>query len=213
MVQAERTLMIATHTQAAVVNLSHLLRIAPPDNEDMALVRRMTARDQSALEFFYRASIGRVYGLALRITRNQATAEEVAQDVYVQLWHRASSFEPLRGSLLAWTLTICRSRAIDALRRRDPAILDPEPTERLDALLESGGNPQDLLHASRQNAELHAAMQRLSPKQRQLLSLAFFGDLSHSELAAQTGFPLGTVKSTMRRTLAMLHEDLGRKLK
>jgi RNA polymerase sigma factor (sigma-70 family) len=200
--------MISHHTPTAVANLSHLLLSSPPDNEDVALVRRMTARDQSALECFYRASIGRVYGLALRITRSSTTAEEVAQDVYVQLWNRACSFDPMRGSLLAWTLTICRSRALDALRRLDPALLDPDPTERLDATVQSGGNPQDLLHASRQNAELHAAMQRLSPPQRQLLSLAFFSDLSHSELAAHTGLPLGTVKSNLRRTLLMLREVL-----
>jgi RNA polymerase sigma factor (sigma-70 family) len=209
MVQAERTLMISHHTQSAVANISHLLSNVAPESEDVALVRRMTDRDQNALESFYRTSIGRVYGLALRITRNSSTAEEVAQDVYVQLWNRASGFNPLRGSLLAWTLTICRSRALDALRRRDPAILDPDPTERLDASLESGCNPQDLLRASRQNRALHAAMQRLSPQQRQLLSLAFFGDLSHSELALHTGLPLGTVKSTLRRTLVMLREDLG----
>jgi RNA polymerase sigma factor (sigma-70 family) len=209
MVQAKRILMISTHIEYAVASVSHLLRNAPPDNEDVALVQRITARDQSALECFYRASIGRVYGLALRITRNSSTAEEVAQDVYVQLWNRASGFDPQRGCLLAWTLAICRSRALDTLRRRDPAILDPDPTERLDAPVEAGGNPQDLLHASRQNGELHAAMQRLNPQQRQLLSLAFFRDLSHGELAAHTGLPLGTVKSTLRRTLATLREDLG----
>jgi RNA polymerase sigma factor (sigma-70 family) len=201
--------MISQATPSAVANILHLLHCSStPDNEDEALVRRMTSGDQSALECFYRASIGRVYGLALRITRSSATAEEVAQDVYVQLWNRASGFDPMRGSLLAWTLTICRSRALDALRRCDPAILDPDPTERLDAAVELGGNPQDLLDASRQNAELHAAMLRLSPQQRQLLSLAFFGDMSHGELAAHTGLPLGTVKSRLRRTLLMLRGDL-----
>jgi RNA polymerase sigma factor (sigma-70 family) len=202
--------MISTHTELAVASMSHLLHSAAPDNNDVALAQRITARDQSALECFYRTSIGRIYGLALRITRNSSTAEEVVQDVYVQLWNRAAGFDPMRGSLLAWTLTICRSRALDALRRRDTAILDPDPTARLDASVGSAGNPQDLLHASRQNTELHSAMQRLSAQQRQLLSLAFFRDLTHAELAVHTGLPLGTVKSTMRRTLAMLREDLDR---
>jgi RNA polymerase sigma factor (sigma-70 family) len=178
------------------------------DDEGSQWMQRIAARDQQALVAFYRATIGRVYGLALRITRNPATAEEVAQDVYVQLWHRAASFDALRGSSLTWTLTICRSRALDALRRTDQAISDPDPTERLDAVQQAGGNPQDLLLATRENSALHAAMQALKPLQRQLLSLAFFGDLSHAELAAHTGLALGTVKSTLRRTLAQLREDL-----
>jgi RNA polymerase sigma factor (sigma-70 family) len=172
---------------------------------------RIAAHDEQALKCFYRWSIGRVFGLALRITRNRETAEEVAEDVYVQLWNRASSFDPMRGSSMAWTLTICRSRSLDALRRRDQAILDPDPTDRLDAMVELGANPQDLLQATRQNAALHAALQKLEPQQRQLLGLAFFLDLSHAELARHTGLPLGTVKSTIRRTLAALREvlDLG----
>lgn len=178
------------------------------DDEGSQWMRQIAQQDQQALEAFYRATIGRVYGLALRITRNPATAEEVTQDVYVQLWHRAACFDAMRGTALSWTLTICRSRALDALRRTDHAIADPDPTERLDAQLVTGVNPQDLLLATRENAALHAAMKALKPLQRQLLSLAFFGDLSHAELAKHVGLPLGTVKSNMRRTLAQLREDL-----
>jgi RNA polymerase sigma factor (sigma-70 family) len=186
-------------------------------DEGAALMQRIAAHDRQAFECFYRATIGRVFGLALRITRNRPTAEEVAEDVYVQLWHRADGFDPERGSSLAWTLTICRSRALDALRRADPAILDEDPAARLDACLDArfdapvnlGGNPQDLLHASQQNAALHGAIQRLQPQQRQLLSLAYFRDMSHAELAAHTGLALGTVKSCMRRTLLVLRADLG----
>jgi RNA polymerase sigma factor (sigma-70 family) len=201
--------MIAAHTEAAVADVAQHLRRAASDDEGAVLMVRIAAQDQQALERFYRSSIGRIFGLALRITRHRELAEEVAEDVYVQLWHRAASFDPTRGSALAWTLTICRSRALDALRRADPAILDPDPAMRLDAPVSAGGNPQDLLHASRQNAALHAAIERLKPQQRQLLSLAYFCDMSHQELANHTGIPLGTVKSTLRRTLAMLREDLG----
>jgi RNA polymerase sigma factor (sigma-70 family) len=172
-------------------------------------MQRIAAHDQPAFERYYRATVSRVFGLALRITRNRATAEEVAEDVYVQLWHRAASFDASRGSPLGWTLTICRSRALDALRRRDPAVLDPDPHERTDAWPETSSDPQDLLQASRQSATLHAAMQKLAPLQRQLLSLAFFADMAHAQMAAHTGLPLGTVKSTLRRTLAALREDLG----
>jgi RNA polymerase sigma factor (sigma-70 family) len=200
--------MTGVHAEPARLSTLQAMPDAALDEAGNALMQRIVAHDQRALEQFYRSSIGRVFGLALRITRNRATAEEVAEDVYLQLWNRASAFDPMRGSLMGWTLTICRSRALDALRRADPAILDPDPTTRLDAPLEAGGNPQDLLLATREHTTLHAALSRLRPLQRQLLSLAFFRDMSHTELAAHTGLPLGTLKSTLRRTLAQLREDL-----
>jgi RNA polymerase sigma-70 factor (ECF subfamily) len=187
----------------------HVLHGLVSDPEGAGLVSRIAARDEVAFESFYRSSIGLVFGLALRITRQRETAEEVAEDVYVQIWNRATSFDAMRGSALAWALTICRSRAIDALRRADRAVSDPDPTARLDATIDSGGDLQDLLLASQENAALHAAIGRLLPLQRQLLGLAFFRGLTHLELAEHTGLPLGTVKSTLRRTLASLREELG----
>jgi RNA polymerase sigma factor (sigma-70 family) len=202
--------MSAAHFEPALEGALHTMQDMAALDNGCDLMLQIAAHDEQALKSFYRLSIGRVFGLALRITRNRATAEEVAEDVYVQLWNRASSFDPMLGSSMAWTLTICRSRSIDALRRCDQAIVDPDPTARLDASIESGGNPQDLLQATQEHAALHAALQQLGPLQRQLLSLAFFLDLSHSELAEHTGLPLGTVKSTIRRTLTMLREALSR---
>jgi RNA polymerase sigma factor (sigma-70 family) len=181
---------------------------AAEDHEGTALMQRLQAQDAQALARLYQLTVARVFSLALRITRNHATAEEVTEDVYVQLWHSACRFDAQRGSALAWALTICRSRALDALRRADPALLDPDPHERADANVGLGDDPQDLLQASRENASLHAALQRLSPLQRQLLGLAFFRDLSHAELATQMGLPLGTVKSALRRSLAVLRQSL-----
>lgn len=201
--------MTAVPTDFTVPDAASVLRRAACNDEDARLMRRIAAHDPCALTIFYHASLGRVYGLALRITCNHATAEEVAEDVYVQLWNRAASFDPMRGSAMAWTLTICRSRALDALRRADQAIVDPDPAARSDALTESGGNPQDLLHATQRNALLHTALKRLRPLQRQLLGMAFFRDMSHVEMAEHTGLPLGTVKSTIRRTLAVLREEIG----
>jgi RNA polymerase sigma factor (sigma-70 family) len=173
-----------------------------------ALVAAVSAGEQRALERLYRLTIGRVYGLALRIVRNRATAEEVAEDVYVQIWRSAASYDPLRGAPLGWVLTICRSRAIDALRRADSAIVDADPTERLDAIVQHQPGLQDLLQASQDNAALHAALTRLRPEQRQILGLAFFRGLTHPEIVAATGLPLGTVKSHIRRALSTLREQL-----
>jgi RNA polymerase sigma factor (sigma-70 family) len=179
---------------------------SPP--ELAAVMAGVAAGEQRALERFYRLTIGKVFGLALRIVRNRASAEEVAEDVYVQIWHRAATYDPQRGSPLGWALTICRSRAIDSLRRADKAILDPDPTERLDAIAQIVPGLQDLLQASQENA-LHAALNRLQAVQRQLLSLAFFRGLTHLEIAATTHLPLGTIKSHIRRALATLREELG----
>ena len=169
----------------------------------------VAAGEQRALERFYRLTIGRVFGLALRIVRNRATAEEVAEDVYVQVWHTAATYDPLRCTPLGWALVICRSRAIDTLRRADKAIVDPDPTERLDAVAQLVPGLQDLLQATQEHAALHAALTRLQPVQRQILGLAFFRGLTHTEIAATTHLPLGTIKSHVRRALAVLREELG----
>jgi RNA polymerase sigma factor (sigma-70 family) len=182
-------------------------RVCPP--ELAGLMVGVAAGEQRALERFYRLTISRVFGLALRIVRCRATAEEVAEDVYVQIWYSAATYNAQRGSPLAWALTICRSRAIDRLRRADGAILDADPTERLDAILQRGPDLQDLLQATRDNIALHAAVARLGSEQRQVLALAFFRGLTHAEISQAAALPLGTVKSHIRRALATLREELG----
>ena len=179
----------------------------PP--ELTALLAGVVAGEQRALERFYRLTIGKVFGLALRIVRNRATAEEVAEDVYVQIWRSAASYNPQRGSPLAWVLTICRSRALDALRRADSAIVDADPTERLDAVVQHQPGLQDLLQASQEHSALHAAIAKLRPEQRQILGLAFFRGLTHPEIAAAAQLPMGTIKSHIRRALATLRQELG----
>jgi len=181
----------------------------PPCPPDLAvLLAGIAAGEHRALERFYRLSIHRVFALALRIVRCRATAEEVAEDVYVQLWHSANCFDAARGSPLAWVLTICRSRAIDALRRADKAIVDADPTERLDAIVQHLPGLQDLLQAAQDNIALHAAFAKLRPEQRQVLALAFFRGLTHAEIAATSQWPLGTVKSLIRRALGTLRAEL-----
>lgn len=177
--------------------------------ELVGLLAGVAAGEQRALERFYRLTISKVFGLARRIVRCRATAEEVAEDVYVQIWHSAASYDPQRGTPLGWALTICRSRAIDALRRADSAILDADPTERTDAIAQHVCDLQDLLQATQEHAALHAAISRLRPEQRQILGLAFFRGLTHSEIAAAAQLPLGTVKSHIRRALTTLQEELG----
>ncbi|HMV54253.1 MAG TPA: sigma-70 family RNA polymerase sigma factor [Rhodocyclaceae bacterium] len=160
--------------------------------------------DEQALGHLYDATLGRVYGLALRITRNAQAAEEVAEDVYWQVWRQALRFDPARGSAMTWLLTIARSRALDSLRREDEADAHPEPETLAGAEVAQEGDPQDLLAASQRNRALHAALETLDALPRQLLALAFFRGLTHEEIAAQTALPLGTVKSHIRRALTAL---------
>ena len=202
--------MIAVHAEAPHGNPGPPLP-SPSDSQPEleAVLAGVAAGEHRALERFYRLTISRVFGLALRIVRNRATAEEVAEDVYVQVWHSATTFDPGRSSPIGWLLLICRSRALDRLRRADKAILDPEPTERLDAVTQLVPGLQDLLQATQEHAALHAALSRLQPVQRQILALAFFRGLTHTEIADAAQLPLGTIKSHVRRALATLREDLG----
>ncbi|MEF8715625.1 MAG: sigma-70 family RNA polymerase sigma factor [Accumulibacter sp.] len=172
-----------------------------------ACIARIVHQDEQALAELYEALAGRVYGLALRITRQVQTAEEVTEDAFWQVWRQAPRFDATRGSVLAWVLTIVRSRALDALRRRDPAETLDE--ERLADQQGGENDPQDLLLAVQRQHRLHAALQDLDPLPRQLLALAFFRDLSHEEIACQMCLPLGTVKSHIRRALLRLRRLLG----
>jgi RNA polymerase sigma factor (sigma-70 family) len=165
--------------------------------------------DEAAFGALYDATLGRVYGLALRITRNAQSAEEVAEDAYWQVWRQALRFDPARGNAMAWLLTIVRSRALDSLRRDDEATAHPEPETLIAADAAPEGDPQDLLAATQRDRALHAALATLEPLPRQLLALAFFRGLTHEEIAAQTVLPLGTVKSHIRRALTTLKGRLG----
>ncbi|WP_374690868.1 sigma-70 family RNA polymerase sigma factor [Accumulibacter sp.] len=169
-------------------------------------VGRVVRQDEQALAELYDAFAGRVYGLALRIVRQVQTAEEVTEDTFWQVWRQAPRFDPQRGSVAAWVLTIARSRALDAARRLDPA--EPLDEERL-AAVAGDSDPQDLLHAVQQEHRLHAALRTLDAVPRQLLALAFFRGLSHEEIASQMSMPLGTVKSQIRRALLRLRDLLG----
>ncbi len=171
-----------------------------------AWIARVVARDERAMSELYEAMVGRVYALALRITRQVQAAEEVTGDAFWQVWRQAPRFDPARGTAISWILTITRSRALDSLRRRDQA--DPLDEERL-ADLQGGSNPHDLLAAIESGHRLHAALRDLDPLPRQLVALAFFRGLSHEEIANHTCLPLGTVKSHIRRALLRLRGLLG----
>ena len=163
--------------------------------------------DEAALSAFYDATINRVYGLALRITRQPESAAEVVSDVYFQVWREARRYDARRGNVAAWLMTICRSRALDLLRRADEAETHPEP-ESLRPETAERDTVHDLLGAVQERSALHGALARLTPLQRQLIALAFFRGMSHQEIAAHARLPLGSVKTYIRKALAVLREGL-----
>lgn len=180
--------------------------IADPSHAPLvALVERMVSADQSALAEFYDATLGKAYGITLRIVRNAALAEEVVGDAYHQAWREAAHYDRSRGGPLTWLLMICRSRALDALRARS-ATVSHEAPETLASEEDQGRDvdPFDLLAAVESRHRLQAALAALTPAQRQMIGLAFFRGLTHHEIAEQTQLPLGTVKSQIRRALSAL---------
>jgi RNA polymerase sigma-70 factor (ECF subfamily) len=171
------------------------------------LVEDMRRGDESALESLYDATVGKLYALASAILRHADDAEEVVCATYAQAWEGAANYDVRRGNVLGWLLMICRSRALDLLRKRRARLetQDPGAIDRAAAELDQ---PDDLLSLMQQSSRVRAALAALPVERRQLVSLAFLRDLSHGEIATRTGIPLGTVKSHLRRALLQLREHL-----
>lgn len=165
-------------------------------------VARMARGEEAGLAALYDATAARVYALALRITAEAAAAEEVTSDVYLQAWQQARRYDPSRGKVLTWLLTLARSRALDYLRRHKHHAVRSEPAAAAESTSED--DPLDLLLAVERSHYLYEALQSLTPTQRQLLALAFFRGLTHAEIAAHTGMALGTVKTLLRRAMQLL---------
>ncbi|MFN0302569.1 MAG: sigma-70 family RNA polymerase sigma factor [Burkholderiales bacterium] len=177
------------------------------------LLGSMAKGDEAALGSLYDAAIGRVYGFALRIVSQPGAAEEIASDVFLQAWREAGRYDSTRAKVMTWLLMICRSRALDLLRARESnEVLHDAPETLVD---EPGGErsaPPDLLEAIESAHALHAALAKLVPIQRQLLSLAFFRGFSHQEIALHADLPLGTVKSHIRRAVEAMRDHMDVKL-
>ena len=170
------------------------------------LVNAVKDRDRNAFAGLYDSTVYRVFSLALRITQQRELAEEVVSDVYLQAWQQAHTYAPERGKVIAWLCVLCRSRALDALRRYNTATR--QATVALDAAPEQRDprQPPDFLSAVEEGSALHAALRKLSEPQRQLVALAYFRGYTHAELAQFTQMPIGTVKTHLRRAMLKLKE-------
>jgi RNA polymerase sigma-70 factor (ECF subfamily) len=172
------------------------------------LLARVAQRDASALGALYDLAGGAVHGVCRRILRDPSDAEEASMDVFLQVWQKASRFDPERGDALTWLLTLARSRAIDRLRARGAARRhETELDERHDAPSSEPG-PETRSSLAERAALVRGALSELPEEQREVLELAYFEGLTHSEIAERLAQPLGTAKSRIRLALQRLRRTL-----
>ena len=179
----------------------------------IALIDRVALRDDAALKALYDMTSSKLYGLALRVLGNKAWAEDVLQDCFLQVWRSAPDYRASLSPPMAWLGLMVRSRALDFLRRHKAE--RSEDTQTLDDLLADtlegdSPNPMDTSLASQQAWALHQCLLQLEKRQRELVSLAYLRELSHSELASQLKLPLGTVKTWIRRGLDQMRGCMAR---
>jgi len=178
------------------------------ESEWAGLVLAVAQRDQLALRALYDRAHRLVFTLALRITGNRETAEELTLDVFLGVWNRAASYDPRAGSVVAWIMNLARSRCIDRLRHEQRAkrigpagMLDPACASAPDS-----GSDLDLQAEARQ---LRVAVDGLPPLERRAVEAAYLRDMTYSEVALQSGEPLGTIKTRIRSALVRLRKALG----
>jgi RNA polymerase sigma-70 factor (ECF subfamily) len=164
------------------------------------LLARCAAGDRGAFEQLYRQQSSRLYGLALRITRQSSLAADAVQEALLQAWQNAGRFDPARGSPESWLMGLVRYRALDIARRQSRDAPGLEMPERAD----ESPDALSVLITTTDGAALARCLQELPAERQRLIRMAFTDGLSHSELAAALGEPLGTIKSWIRRALTAL---------
>ena len=167
------------------------------------LKRIQLHQDQNAFAELFSYFAPRVKAFLIKSGASPSMAEECTQEVMATLWHKAHLFDPSRASVATWVFTIARNKKIDALRKQRR----PEP-EDLQWGPESEPEASDILALQQEANQLTLAMTVLPSQQRDLIKKAYFGELSHSEIAAETGLPLGTIKSRLRLALSKLRQTM-----
>lgn len=173
---------------------------APNLDDDCNLMARMRAGDKDAMAAVYDRYRGIVYAVALRVLGNTTAAEDVLQDVFLRLWRNPNGFDAERGKLPAWLAVSARNRSIDFLRQRPPEDDIEEFSISSNIDLEDGFSRMQAVE------KIRAVISQLPLEQRKSLEMAFFDGMTHSEIAAKTGEPLGTVKTRIRTGLLTLRK-------
>jgi RNA polymerase sigma-70 factor, ECF subfamily len=173
------------------------------------LLRRMAAQDREALAEFYDQTAGALFSVALRIIGDPQEAEEIIQDVFVQIWEKAATFDSAIGVPFHWAMRIARNRSIDRLRarqRRNRVIDDREDVQIAETFVTETTEQVGL--AEPELSAIRSAVGTLPVEQRQAIEMAFFRGLTHHEIAAALNEPLGTVKARIRRGMLKLKDSL-----
>jgi RNA polymerase sigma-70 factor, ECF subfamily len=179
---------------------------ATPDLAD--LLKACGKGDQAAFAALYDATSARVVGLAVRVVRDPAQAEEVAQEAFLEIWRSSGRFDPDKGSPLGWLLTIAHRKAVDRVR-------SAEASTRRDATYQSQNQPiahdstAEAAYASLEARRVRGALQSLTSVQREALELAYFGGYTHTEVATMLDLPVGTAKTRIRDGLIRLRDNMG----
>ena len=178
--------------------------------EDQELLVRIAAGEKDALEAIYERYSSAVYSLARYMLRSEAVAEEATQDVFLNIWLKAASYNSTRGQPKTWIMSVAHHKVIDVIRsrRRAEAISDPKEYETLDLLPSEQIGTDEAVERNLEAERVHRALERLPVAQQEVVTLAYFSGLSQSEIAARLGQPLGTVKTRARLALQKLREEL-----
>jgi RNA polymerase sigma-70 factor, ECF subfamily len=180
-------------------------------NEDASLVSRMARGDTHALRPFYQRHARGIYALCLRILGNAQDAEDVLVDVFYEYFKRVSGYDASRGSPIGLLVTLARSRAIDRRRSRGrmrAVTLDDPATANQASMIEDSTRPDQQVADNQQREIVRQALRSLQPEHRQCIERAYYDGMSHSEIAAALGKPLGTVKTYIRQGLLRLRDTL-----
>jgi len=173
--------------------------------DEGGLGARLIAADRAAIAELYDRHGAAVFAFLLKTLRDRSSAEDVQQQVFLEAWQRAATYDPARGGLLTWLMVIARSRAIDHLRRRVP-----EPAGSPDDLPLSGAETSvDEVDRLVERYRVASLLSGLHPEEAKILRMRFYDDLSQTEIAARTGIPLGTVKMRMARALERMRVRIG----
>lgn len=179
------------------------------ETQQAQLLRRVAAQDSSALAEFYDETAPGLFSFALRMLNDPHDAEEVIQDVFVQIWNKAPSFDPSVGVAFHWAMSIVRNRCIDRLRsrqRRSRVMVESDGAMETEPAVETAAAGTAL--ASDELEAIRAALGALPKDQKHAIEMAFFTGLSHHEIAAALNEPLGTVKARIRRGMLKLRDGL-----
>ena len=172
------------------------------------LLKRSSRGDGEAFAAFYDATAARAYGLAVRVVRDRAQAEEVTQEAFLEVWRTAARFDPERGSAVGWLLTIVHRKAVDRVRSAEAATRRDTHYEH-DNQSVPHDTTAEAVEASLEARRVRTALGELTEVQREALQLAFFGGYTHTEVASMLDLPVGTAKTRIRDGLIRMRDALG----